>query len=175
MPAPLGSFGLSSSAQRERFFLHLAASSLDTVRIHFVFGSDEFSRSIDGFSMKSLKVCPCACRSKVIRFRVMGLLRTFSRRVIQRRFLGRLLHLLVSMWSMTILGSGDYLMHSYTSPEHIACSAVFCSEGPDIIKFAWTTAFLWMSLHGTIVTYGVMALFKDTLLFLFENINLFHL
>lgn len=51
-------------------------------------------------------------------------------------------------------------MHSYASPEHIACTFVFCSESPDIIKFAWTADFFWMTHYGTIVTYGVMAVFE---------------
>lgn len=66
-------------------------------------------------------------------------------------------------------------MYSYASPEHIACSVVFCSESPDIIKFARPASFFWMTHYGAIVTYGVMALFEVTLLFLFEDINLFHL
>lgn len=98
-PRPLRTGILSSAAHSSRCFRHRSASSLVTVRIHLVFGSDGSSLSSAGLSMNA-EMLP---QQMIIRLLVMGLFRAFSNLVSQRRFSALLLHLLVSLWSTTIV------------------------------------------------------------------------
>lgn len=98
-PMPLPTGIVSSAAHRSRCFRHRAASSLVTVRIHLVFGSEGSSLSRAGLLMNA-EMLP---QQRIIRFLVMGLFRAFSNLVSQRRFSALLLHLLVSLWSTIIV------------------------------------------------------------------------